>query len=123
MDECDVVVPINMIAKYVSYVNQRGKDFSFEVKSFGHAGDGNLHIYACSNDMEKDEFLKEVEVFMKDIYGKAYEMGGQISGEHGIGYGKKEFLKMFEGDVNTELMRGIKKVFDPNMILNPNKVI
>ena len=123
LDECDVVVPINMIAKYVHYVNEKAKDFPFEVKSFGHAGDGNLHIYTCSNDMEKEEFVKEVEVFMKDIYGKAYEMGGQISGEHGIGFGKKEFLKIFEGDVNTELMRGIKKVFDPNMILNPNKVI
>ncbi|MBS6610293.1 MULTISPECIES: FAD-binding oxidoreductase [Peptoniphilus] len=123
LDECDVVVPINMIAKYVQYVNEKAKNYSFEVKSFGHAGDGNLHIYTCSNDMEKDEFMKQVEEFMKDIYGKAYEFGGQISGEHGIGFGKKEFLKIFEGDVNTDLMRGIKKVFDPNLILNPNKVI
>jgi len=113
LDECDVVV----------YVNEKAKNYSFEVKSFGHAGDGNLHIYTCSNDMEKDEFMKQVEEFMKDIYGKAYEFGGQISGEHGIGFGKKEFLKIFEGDVNTDLMRGIKKVFDPNLILNPNKVI
>lgn len=123
LDECDVVVPINMIAKYVHYVNERAKDFPFEVKSFGHAGDGNLHIYTCSNDMEKEEFIKQVDVFMNDIYKKAYEFGGQISGEHGIGFGKKTFLHEFEGEVNTELMRGIKKVFDPNLILNPDKVV
>ena len=80
-----------------------------------------MEIYTFT--LEKDEFMKQVEEFMKDIYGKAYEFGGQISGEHGIGFGKKEFLKIFEGDVNTDLMRGIKKVFDPNLILNPNKVI
>ncbi|ERT61630.1 glycolate oxidase [Peptoniphilus koenoeneniae] len=123
LDECDVVVPINKIAAYIKYVNEKGKDFDFEVKSFGHAGDGNLHIYACSNEMEKEEFLRQVEIFMNDIYKKAYEFGGQISGEHGIGFGKKRFLNIFEGDVNTELMRGIKKAFDPNLILNPDKVI
>ncbi|MBU5668867.1 FAD-binding oxidoreductase [Peptoniphilus sp. MSJ-1] len=123
LDECDVVVPINKIAKYVNYVNEKAKGYDFEVKSFGHAGDGNLHIYTCSNEMDREEFVKQVDEFMHDIYGKAYEFGGQISGEHGIGFGKKVFLNKFEGDVNTELMRGIKKVFDPNNILNPNKVI
>ena len=73
--------------------------------------------------MEKEEFLRQVEIFMNDIYKKAYEFGGQISGEHGIGFGKKRFLNIFEGEVNTELMRGIKKAFDPNLILNPDKVI
>jgi glycolate oxidase len=123
LDECDVVVPINTIADYIQYVNKVGENYDFEVKSFGHAGDGNLHIYTCSNDMELDEFKKQVDEFMEDIYKKAYEFGGKISGEHGIGHGKKKYLKEFEGDVNTDLMRGIKKVFDPNNILNPGKVI
>ena len=73
--------------------------------------------------MEKDEFMRQVHEFMTVIYQKAYEMGGQISGEHGIGYGKKEYLKQFEGELNVNLMREIKKAFDPKFILNPNKII
>ncbi len=122
LDECDVVVPVNQIAPYLHYVNETGKKYDFAVKSFGHAGDGNLHIYACSNDMEMGEFKRQVEEFLMDIYKKASELGGLISGEHGIGYGKMQFLADFSGEVNMRLMRGIKEVFDPKMILNPNKV-
>lgn len=122
LDECDVVVPVNQIANYLHYVNEVGKKFDFTVKSFGHAGDGNLHIYSCSNDMEEGEFKKQVDEFMTDIYKKAAELGGQISGEHGIGFGKMDYLSEFAGPVNMRLMKGIKEVFDPKMILNPNKI-
>lgn len=123
LDECDVVVPVSEIAPYLVYVNEAAEKFDFVVKSFGHAGDGNLHIYTCSNDMEMDEFKKQVAEFFEDIYGKAIELGGQISGEHGIGFGKIKFLEQYAGKANIELMKGIKEVFDPKMILNPNKVI
>jgi glycolate oxidase len=122
LDECDVVVPVNKIAEYVRHVNTVGEKYDFAIKYFGHAGDGNLHIYTCSNDMEKDEFNKQVEQFFHEIYQKAMELGGQISGEHGIGLGKVKFLEEAVGTTNIELMRGIKKVFDPKMILNPGKV-
>ena len=122
LDECDVVVPVNQIANYLHYVNEVGNKFDFTVKSFGHAGDGNLHIYSCSNDMEEGEFKKQVDEFMTDIYKKAAELGGQISGEHGIGFGKMDYLSEFAGPVNMRLMKGIKEVFDPKMILNPNKI-
>ncbi|MBQ3437902.1 MAG: FAD-binding oxidoreductase [Fusobacterium sp.] len=122
LDECDVVVPVNKIAEYLHYVNKIGEKFDFTVKSFGHAGDGNLHIYTCSNDMDEDIFKNQVEEFMLDIYQKAADLGGQISGEHGIGYGKMDYLSKFAGNVNMRLMKGIKEVFDPKMILNPNKV-
>ena len=122
LDECDVVVPVNKIADYVRYVNETGDKFDFTVKYFGHAGDGNLHIYTCSNDMELDEFKKQVDMFMSAIYKKAMELGGQISGEHGIGMGKVKYLAEAVGPVNMQLMQGIKKVFDPKMILNPGKV-
>ena len=122
LDECDVVVPVNKIADYVRYVNETGDKFDFTVKYFGHAGDGNLHIYTCSNDMELDEFKKQVDAFMTSIYKKAMELGGQISGEHGIGMGKVKYLAEAVGPVNMQLMQGIKKVFDPKMILNPGKV-
>ena len=65
LDECDVVVPVNKIADYVRFVNETGDKFDFTVKYFGHAGDGNLHIYTCSNDMAEDEFRKQVDVFMR----------------------------------------------------------
>lgn len=122
LDECDVVVPVNKIAEYLRYVNKVGEKFDFTVKSFGHAGDGNLHIYTCSNDMEEVEFKKQVEEFMNDIYQKAADLGGLISGEHGIGFGKMDFLSKFAGETSMRLMKGIKEVFDPKMILNPNKV-
>ena len=122
LDECDVVVPVNQIANYMKYVYDFGSKFEFTVKSFGHAGDGNLHIYTCSNDMELDEFKKQVKEFFDDIYKKAAEMGGLISGEHGIGLGKRDYLADFSGEVAMKLMKGIKEVFDPKMILNPGKV-
>lgn len=124
LDECDVVVPVTKIAEYINFVNVKSKSYMFDVKSFGHAGDGNLHIYTLSNEEDKiDQFKDEVDKFMDVIYKKAYDLGGKISGEHGIGHGKKKYLKSFEGNINIEIMRGIKKAFDPNMILNPDKVI
>ena len=122
LDECDVVVPVNQIAHYVTYIKEISEGYNFEVKSFGHAGDGNLHIYTCSNDMELAEFETQVADFMEKAYAKATELGGLISGEHGIGHGKLDYLAQMVGPVNMRLMRGIKEVFDPNMVLNPGKV-
>ncbi len=122
LDECDVVVPVNQIANYMKYVNKVGEKYDFAVKSFGHAGDGNLHIYTCSNDMEEGEFKRQVDEFMRDIYQKAADLGGLLSGEHGIGVGKMCYLAEFSGETSMRLMKGIKEVFDPKMILNPGKV-
>ena len=122
LDECDVVVPTSRIAEYLTYIKSIAADYSFEVKSFGHAGDGNLHIYTCSNDMELEEFKSQVHDFMKKAYAKATEFGGLISGEHGIGHGKQAYLSEMAGPVNMRLMKEIKSVFDPKAILNPGKV-
>ena len=72
--------------------------------------------------MEEAEFKKQVDQFLSTLYQKTIELGGQISGEHGIGYGKVHFLENALGPVNMDLMRGIKKAFDPKLILNPGKV-
>ena len=122
LDECDVVVPVTKIPDYVIFADELAKNYDFRLQYFGHAGDGNLHIYTCSNDMEKDEFLRQVDDFMSKLYAKTMELGGQISGEHGIGMGKVKYLAQAVGETNMELMRGIKKVFDPKLILNPGKV-
>ena len=122
LDECDVVVPTNKIAEFLTYTKSLEAEADFRVKSFGHAGDGNLHIYTCSNDMEEGEFKKQVAVFMDKVYAKATEFGGMISGEHGIGFAKKPYLRESLDPETIELMSGIKKAFDPKNILNPHKV-
>lgn len=122
LDECDVVVPVNKIAAYLDFVNKAGEECGLTIKSFGHAGDGNLHIYQCSNDLTKEVFKERVEKFFEIIYKEATDCGGLVSGEHGIGSGKIKYLIDSVGDTNMALMEGIKKVFDPKMILNPGKV-
>lgn len=122
LDECDVVVPVTQIANFLVYVDSLEQEVGLKIRSFGHAGDGNLHIYCCSNDLAEDEFKARAEKFMEAVYIKATELGGQVSGEHGIGNGKVAFLAESMGDVNMRLMEEIKKVFDPNLILNPGKV-
>ncbi len=122
LDECDVVVPVNRIADYVDYIAGIKSNYDFQVQYFGHAGDGNLHIYTCSNDMDPEEFGKQADEFMSLLYSKAMELGGQISGEHGIGMGKVKYLEEAMGEVAIRLMKGIKDVFDPKNILNPGKV-
>jgi len=122
LDECDVVVPVDRIAEYFSFTKKAAEEAGITNKNFGHAGDGNIHIYALSNDLELDEFRKRADKFFTDIYGKAAELGGLISGEHGIGSGKIDYLEASVGKKQMQLMEGIKRVFDPNMILNPGKV-
>ena len=122
LDECDVVVPVNKIAEYLSFVNKTGEECGLIIRSFGHAGDGNLHIYQCSNDLTEEEFKKRVDKFFEIIYKAATDCGGLVSGEHGIGSGKIKYLVDSVGETNMALMEGIKRVFDPKMILNPGKV-
>jgi glycolate oxidase len=122
LDECDVVVPITEIANFLTFSKKLGEECGLEIKSFGHAGDGNLHIYQCSNDLSEDEFKARVDKYFGILYPKAMEVGGLVPGEHGIGRGKMGYLRDCVGDTTINLMYGIKKVFDPNLILNPGKV-
>ena len=122
LDECDVVVPVKEIPSFLTFAKECGDECGLVIKSFGHAGDGNLHIYQCSNDLEEDEFKRRVDEYFVKLYQKAVECGGLVSGEHGIGRGKVKYLLESVGETNMALMEGIKKVFDPNMILNPGKV-
>lgn len=122
LDECDVVVPVSEIARFVLFIKEIEGQFDFAVKMFGHAGDGNLHVYTCSNDMEKEPFCAQVDRFMEQLYQKTVELGGQISGEHGIGMGKVKYLAKTEGEVKMRLMKGIKDAFDPKGLLNPGKI-
>jgi len=123
MDECDVVVPRSSIADFLLFIYEISKTLNIRIQSFGHAGDGNLHIYLCKDDLDNEEWnIKKEKAFVL-MYEKASEFGGLISGEHGIGLDKKRYLCNLLGDNQISLMKGIKKVFDPNGILNPDKVV
>ena len=123
MDECDVVVPRDHIAAFVHESVEIGKRAGVRVCSFGHAGDGNLHIYACRDELSEADWKRGVAQVMDELYAAARRMDGEVSGEHGIGHAKRAFLQESVGETQVELMRGIKAAFDPNGILNPGKVV
>jgi len=123
MDECDVVVPRDQIAAFVKTSMEIGRRQHVRIRSFGHAGDGNLHIYACQDELNDAEWKSAVREVMNALYGAARALGGEVSGEHGIGHAKKAFLSESVGETQMKLMRGIKAAFDPNGILNPGKVV
>jgi glycolate oxidase len=122
MDECDVVVPRNRIADFMKYVKELEGKHQIRIRSFGHAGDGNLHIYVCRDNLNDTVWHEKLDAIMKAMYDKAAELEGQVSGEHGIGHAKTAFLKQSLGDVQVRLMKSIKHAFDPKNILNPGKI-
>ena len=123
MDECDVVVPRDLIPAFVRHSMEIEKETGVTIRSFGHAGDGNLHIYACRENMPEESWKKAVTEVMDRLYAEAEKMKGAVSGEHGIGHAKRKYLEQSLGERQMQLMRGIKQAFDPNGILNPGKVV
>jgi glycolate oxidase len=122
MDEVDVVVPRNRIVEMVEFIHQLQKTVGIRIKSFGHAGDGNLHIYVLRDELTDTEWEQRMRYAMDAMYKKARELHGEVSGEHGIGYVKQPYLKESLEEELLLIMRGIKQVFDPENILNPGKV-
>ncbi|MEG1002259.1 FAD-binding oxidoreductase [Clostridium sp.] len=122
MDEVDVVVPRNRVAEFVKFTHKLEKKFDIRIKSFGHAGDGNLHIYLLKDDLSEEAWKLKLKEVMKSMYDKSKELKGQVSGEHGIGFAKKGYLNESLSDEQIALMKGIKLTFDPKNILNPGKV-
>ncbi len=123
MDECDVVVPRNRVAEFVEFTRRIEQEESLRIRSFGHAGDGNLHVYMLRDQLGREVFRERLKKCFDRLYQKAGELGGQVSGEHGIGFAKKQYLAEIAGDTQVHLMRQIKRVFDPGCIMNPGKVI
>ena len=122
VDEMDVVVPVDKIPAFLIYIRGIGEEVGIRLRNFGHAGDGNLHIYCCSNDLEEEEFKRRVKIIMDKAYAKCAELEGQVSGEHSIGHAKMVYLRESVGEDVFRLMGAIKDVFDPDHILNPGKV-
>lgn len=122
MDECDVVVPRSKVDEFIKYTHKIAEETGVRIPSFGHAGDGNLHVYICRDDLDDDAWEKTLAHCFDLMYKKAEELGGLVSGEHGIGYAKKGYMRAQYGEEQIALMQGIKAAFDPKNILNPGKV-
>jgi len=122
MDECDVVVPRNKVAEFIKYTHQLQKEFNVRIRSFGHAGDGNLHVYVLRDQLSDEEWKKKLQEVFEAMYGKSVELKGLVSGEHGIGYAKKSYMFEQYGLEYVTLLKNIKLAFDPNNILNPGKI-
>lgn len=122
MDECDVVVPVNKVDEFIKFTHKLAEEMKVRIPSFGHAGDGNLHIYICRDQLNNDDWECVLTKCFEKMYQKAKELGGLVSGEHGIGFAKKEYLKELLGKTPISLMQGIKNVFDEKNILNPGKI-
>ncbi len=122
MDECDVVVPVDKVDEFIKFTHALSDKYNMRIPSFGHAGDGNLHIYICRDNLSYSNWKRALEAIFLEMYTKAEQLGGLVSGEHGIGYAKKEYLKNQYGDTLINIMRGIKRVFDEKNILNPGKI-
>lgn len=123
LDECDVVVPRMKIAEYVRYADRLEEQYGVRIRYFGHAGDGNLHVYVCKDNMDDSIWAEKLGAIMQGLYDKAEELSGKVSGEHGIGHAKIDFLRDSEGELYMQLIQKIKDAFDPNRILNPGKVV
>ena len=122
MDECDVVVPVNKVDYFIKFTHALADELNLRIPSFGHAGDGNLHIYVCRDALDQESWEKKLAEAFDRMYKTAEEIGGLVSGEHGIGYAKREFLKRQYGETPIALMQGIKRAFDEKNILNPGKI-
>ena len=123
MDECDVVLPRAKILDFLNYTSVVSREVGVRIPYFGHIGDGNLHIYLCKDDIKDSKWEDIKTKGFELLYNKAHEMGGLVSGEHGIGFAKREYLFETVGNIQMNLMREIKKAFDPKGILNPKKVV
>lgn len=122
MDEADIVVPRSHVNDLVEYIHSLQDEIGTRIKCFGHAGDGNLHAYILKDDLDDETWEKRLDRAMEQMYAKAREYDGLVSGEHGIGYAKRRFLFEATDPEVIRIMQGIKQAFDPKGILNPHKV-
>jgi glycolate oxidase len=121
--EEDTVVPRAELPQLLKIIKELGKEYGFHSVCYGHAGDGNLHVNIVKADMSDSDWNTRLPQGIRKLFAEVVRMGGTISGEHGIGLVQKEYMDVAFNDVQMQLMRQIKDVFDPRGILNPGKIL
>ena len=117
----DIVVPISRTADFTAFINQLEQTTGMQMVSFGHAGDGNVHLCVVRGDRDEETWQRELTANMEKAYAKAYELGGVASGEHGIGVSKRHYFLHETAEANLRVMNRIKDAVDPRHILNDGK--
>ncbi|MBE7498827.1 MAG: FAD-binding protein [Verrucomicrobiales bacterium] len=117
----DITVPRSELARMVRFVEAVAAKYRLRVGTFGHMGDGNLHPTFLTDERNAEEMHRVEEAF-KELFAEAIRLGGTITGEHGVGVAKKAFLPAFAGEASMRVMRELRRVLDPNGILNPGKM-
>jgi len=120
--EEDTVVPRAELAKLLKGVKSIGIDYGFQSVCYGHAGDGNLHINIIKGKMSDKDWSTKLALGIREVFELTKSLGGTISGEHGIGLVQKDYMDIVFSEKSLDLQKGIKNLFDPNMILNPGKI-
>jgi glycolate oxidase/D-lactate dehydrogenase len=118
----DIVVPRSRLAEYIPAVNKLARRYNLVCAIFGHIGDGNLHVNFMFDKSDPKEVGK-VEKAVEELFKLTIDFGGSITGEHGVGITKKPFLSLQLGEVGMELVKGVKKLFDPRNLFNPGKLV
>jgi glycolate oxidase len=118
----DVVVPRTRLPEMLVYLSELSEKSGIGIVNFGHAGDGNIHINIMAAKDDEQEYQRAMDL-VREIFAKVLELGGTISGEHGVGLTKAAYMDMEVREQEMELMRGIKRLFDPRGILNPGKIL
>ena len=117
----DIVVPRSRMAEVVSFLDELGERHHLPIPAFGHAGDGNIHVNFMLDKTDEEEVERSRRA-VKELFARVLEMGGTLSGEHGVGITKAPYLEMEITRPAIELMARLKRAFDPNGILNPGKI-
>ncbi len=121
--EEDTVVPRADLPELLEHIKLVGNKYGFKSICYGHAGDGNVHVRIVKGELSDDAWKNEVQgKAVREIFQKVHELNGTISGEHGIGWVQRPYMDIKFDEAHLDIMRGIKKVFDPNGILNPDKI-
>ncbi len=120
----DIVVPIAAIPKMVRALQELSEKYGVAIPCYGHAGDGNLHATPVMNpEWSREKWRRVLPALLEEMYATAAELGGTISGEHGIGHKRREFMPLVLDPAALELMRAVKRALDPNQVLNPGKIL
>ncbi len=117
----DVVVPVSNIPKLITGLNKLATEYNIKIVNFGHAGNGNIHVNLLTNPDDKEELIN-AEQCLEKVFALVLQLNGTISGEHGIGLEKRAFINKEIDEASLYLMKQIKSQFDPNNILNPDKI-